>query len=322
MTKRNARILLGLIAAAGLFAARGGAAEPATPPAPTLAVHVLDVGHGDAIVILTPGGRCVLIDAGGSRRGGGAVLSLLKEKGIRRLDTVVMSHADSDHIGGMPAVFAGGIEIGEFLDPGYPHTTALYRRVLEAVQAMPGTRYRTPRAGEVLDWGRELRVRVLAPGDDPRGTNDSSIVIRLTYGRVSFLFTGDAGRRSEREMARRFGTGLRAQVLKAGHHGSKSSSTGPFLKLVKPEVAIVSARGAGPDDPYRETTARLRAAGARIYQTGRYGMVTVYSDGAGYRVVTEREVGPGAAEARETAAATGATALPRELPASTAAVTH
>lgn len=322
MPKRFLRILLAPLLAAGLFAARGGAAPPAAPPASPLAVHVLDVGHGDAIVILTPGGRCVLIDAGGGRRGGGAVLSLLKEKRVRRLDTVVMSHADSDHIGGMPAVLSSGIEVGEFLDPGYPHTTTLYRRVLEAVQARPETRYRTPRAGELLDWGKELQVRVLAPGDDPRGTNDSSIVIRLTYGTVSFLFTGDAGRRSEREMARRFGTGLRAQVLKAGHHGSKSSSTAPFLKLVKPEVAIVSTRGAGPDDPYRETTARLRAAGSKIYQTGRYGMVTVYSDGAGYRVVTEREVEPAEAEVRETAAATGAAAPPRELPASTAAVAH
>lgn len=314
-------VLLALCAAAVTLPASGstdGPAAPAAPPIP-LTVYFLDVGHGDATVITTPGGRCVLIDAGGGRSGGATVLSLLRAKGITRLDAVVMSHADSDHIGGMPAVLAGGIEVAEFLDPAYPHTTTLYRRVLETINDLPGTRYRTPRAGTILDWGEELRVRVLAPGDKPQSTNDSSIVIRLTYGRISFLFMGDAGRRSERGMVDRYGAGLRAQVLKAGHHGSKSSSTGPFLDAVKPEVAIVSARGTDPDGPFRETIDRLRGAGATVYQTGRYGMITVRSNGRGYGVITERDPGRAPAKTRETAAFTAAVPLLGEISAATAA---
>lgn len=306
-----------LVAAAGLFTAAAGlwaapdppaggsAAAPApthAPPSPSaarpasgpsapapLTVYFLEVGHGDATVITTPGGRCVVIDAAGGRVGGEAVLSLLRRKGIKRIDTLVMSHADSDHIGGMPDILRSGIEVGEFLDPGYPHTTQLYARVLKAVKDRPGTRYRTAKAGDLLDWGKELTVRVVNPFPNPKNSNDSSIVIQLHYGRVAFLFTGDAGSRVERKMVARSGGGLRSQVLKVAHHGSKSSSSAPFLRCVRPEIAVVSTNSASADGPYKETIDRLRAVGAKVYQTGRYGMITVESDGKGYRLAKERE---------------------------------
>ena len=295
----------------------GPAATPA--PAAPLAVYFLDVGHGDATIITTPGGKCVLIDAAGGRKGGVAVLSFLAKKGIRRIDTVVMSHADGDHIGGMPAVFESPLEVGEFIDPGYPHTTALYASVLKAVRGRAGTRYRTARAGDILDWGKELTVRVVSPSANPRSTNDSSIVIQLHYGKVAFLFTGDAGSGAERQMVRQSGGGLRSQILKVAHHGSKSSSSEPFLRSVKPEAAIVSTNSTDPDGPYIETIDRLRDAGAKVYQTGRYGMVTVISDGKGYRVITERVPGKATVTARETPAGTTSLITPQEMPVSTAA---
>ncbi|MCX6339459.1 MAG: MBL fold metallo-hydrolase [Candidatus Aureabacteria bacterium] len=296
-------------------------AEPAATPAPAkpLAVYFLEVGHGDATIITTPGGKCVLIDAAGGRKGGAAVLSFLEKKGIRRIDTVVMSHADGDHIGGMPAVLESPLEVGEFLDPGYPHTTGLYQRVLKSVKSRAGTRYRTPKAGDILDWGKELTVRVLSPSGKPRSTNDSSVVIQLRYGKVAFLFTGDVGSGVEKQMVRRNGKGLRSQILKVGHHGSKSSSSEPFLLSVKPEAAIVSTGSTDPDGPYIETIDRLREAGAKVYQTGLYGMITVISDGKGYRVLTERASGQAAPEIRETPVCTAPVITPREMPAATGA---
>jgi competence protein ComEC len=283
------------------------AAEPA--PAAPLAVYFLEVGHGDATVITTPGGKCVLIDAAGGRKGGTAVLSFMAKKGIKRIDTIVMSHADGDHIGGMPAVLESPLDVGEFIDPGYPHTTGLYARVLKIVRGHAGTRYRTAKAGDMLDWGKELTVRVVSPSASPRSTNDSSLVVQLHYGKVAFLFTGDAGSAAEKRMATRSGKGLRSQILKVAHHGSKSSSSGPFLRAVTPEIAIVSTDSTSPDGPYVETIDRLHAAGAKVYQTGRYGMITVESDGMGYRVLTERVPGQAAVTARESAACTAGAAL-------------
>ncbi|MEI6633835.1 MAG: MBL fold metallo-hydrolase [Chlamydiota bacterium] len=322
MRKRYLRLLLISCIVIGAFLPPARGAEPAAAPAPAapLAVYFLEVGHGDATIITTPGGKCVLIDAAGGRRGGEAVLSFMGKKGIRRIDTVVMSHADGDHIGGMPAILESPLAVGEFLDPGYPHTTGLYQRVLKSVKNRAGTRYRTAKAGDSLDLGRELTVRVLSPSGKPRSTNDSSIVIQLRYGKVSFLFTGDAGSGAEKGMVRRIGGGLRSQILKVAHHGSKSSSSEPFLLSVKPEVAVVSTDSTGPDGPYIETIDRLRKAGAKVYQTGRYGMVTVESDGKGYRVLTERVPGRATVTARETPAVTPALITPREMPVSTGAV--
>jgi len=308
---RNALYCFAAISILIISFTHSAATEQSAAPQKPLTVHFLNVGHADATLIATPGGRHILIDAAGGKKvsgGKNAVLSFLEKMGIRKLDTVVMSHADSDHIGGMPALLASPIPIGELLDPGYPHTTRLYQDVLAAVKKRPGMKYIQPEPGQRLDWGKELSVRVINSCRSGGTINDCSIVIHLRYGAVSLLFPGDVGKRAEKRMADRFGSGLRAQVLKVAHHGSKYSSSERFIAAVRPEVAIISAAGDDPEGPYEEVVRRLRTARAKVYQTGRFGTITVTTDGRKYSVATEKRP---ADKAGKTEAA---------MPAATAAV--
>jgi len=262
-----------------------------------LEVVYLNVGQGDSTLINTPGGKHILIDGGigggsfGSEdQGKKMVLPYLRSHGINRLDTVVGTHPDFDHIGGLSSVIrAKNLTIGEFLDPGVPHPSRGYLDLLNAVKDRPEIRYRQPRAGDVLDWGEEVKAEVVSPPYLMKDNNESSIVIKLTYGDISFLFTGDAAGTAEELMVKKYNYRLRTTILKAGHHGSKHSCTKGFLKKVRPEVAIFSC---GKDNTYghpnEETIRRLKKIGAQMYRTDKQGTITITTDGKDYRIKTEK----------------------------------
>ena len=262
-----------------------------------LEVVFLDVGQGDSTLINTPGGKHVLIDGGigagsfGSKdQGKKVILPYLRSHGIDRIDAIVATHPDFDHIGGLVSVVeAKNLEIGEVLDPGVPHPSEGYLELLQAVQNRPEIIYRQPRTGDVLDWGDDVTVEILSPPYLMKDNNDSSIVIKLSYGDVSFLFTGDAGGGAEQIMAKKYGTRLRSTVLKAGHHGSKQSSTKKFLQKVRPEVAVFSCGAENKyGHPNEETIARLKKVGAKMYRTDEQGTITIITDGKDFRVTTEK----------------------------------
>ncbi|MEA1928426.1 MAG: ComEC/Rec2 family competence protein [Candidatus Auribacterota bacterium] len=262
-----------------------------------LEVVYLDVGQGDSTLINTPGGKHILIDGGigagsfGSEdQGKKIILPYLRSHGINRLDTVLGSHPDYDHIGGLAsAVRAKNLTVGEFLDPGVAHPSRGYLDLLNAVKDRPEIKYRQPRAGDILNWGEEVEVEVISPPYLLKDNNESSIVIKLTYGDVSFLFTGDAYGSAEQLMQSRYGWRLRSTILKAGHHGSKHSSSEDFLRKVRPEVAIFSC---GKDNnyghPHPETIERLERVGAKMYRTDQQGTITITTDGKEYQVKTEK----------------------------------
>lgn len=265
-----------------------------------LTVTFLNVGQGDSAVIRAPSGKTGIIDGGPKDKGNSVIIPFLKSKGIHRLDTMIMTHPDADHIGGLVYLLqharAGGeylLDIKECLDPGKSHPTLLYQELLKAVKRRPEIKYRIVRKGDRLNWGEGVTAEVVSPDHLYEDTNNCSIVVKLTYGKISFLFTGDAAFEAEKEMVKNYGNTLKSTILKAGHHGSTCSSSEDFLTRAKPEVVIISVGERNKYGlPSKEAMARLSGGGPKIYRTDYRGTITITTDGETYNVTTEREAPP------------------------------
>lgn len=248
-----------------------------------LVVRFLDVGQGDAAVIEFPDGKTMVIDAG--REGGSTVDSALAADGRRRIDWLVATHPDADHIGGLPTVI-GANEIGSVWAPNCNHSTETYTRFLEAVAAK-GLRIDEATAGRQIASRDGYKIDILWPqaGASYGDTNGYSVVILVTFGQNTFLFTGDA----PAEALEQCGVG-HVDVLKASHHGSASGTNAAVAQKLTPKVAVLSY---GLDNSYghpaQTVMDALTAAGATLYGTGAQGTVTVTSDGSDISVTTERQ---------------------------------
>jgi competence protein ComEC len=247
-------------------------------------VNFIDVGQGDSILVQLPDGRNMLVDAG-TRDAGIKVIDYLKKAGIKKIDYLVATHPHEDHIGGMAAVIRG-FNVGVIYMPKATHTTKTYIELLETIQSK-GLKITAAEAGvKIIDTGG-LSVLVLAPNSAAcEDLNNYSVVINLTYGKIGFLLTGDALAQSEKEMLAK-GTGLKADVLKVGHHGSYSSSSQGFLDAVNPKYAVISV-GAGNDYGYPHDAALRRLSGIQLYRTDLDGNVVFTTDGVGLRVSAGR----------------------------------
>ncbi|MFO7918426.1 MAG: MBL fold metallo-hydrolase [Anaerolineae bacterium] len=267
---------------------------PAPSPTPTpetlegLQVHVLDVGQGDAILILSPHDGAILIDGGNPDSG---VVEYLRAQGVEKLDMMVATHPHADHIGGLVDVLEA-MPVEEVVTNGQPHTTRTYERFLDAIAAS-GAIYTEVGRGDTLQVG-DLTLDVLHPSPDFAGEslNNQSLVLRLVHGDVAFLFTGDAEREAEESMVTS-GQALEATILKVGHHGSRTASTPTFLEQVQPEIAIYCCGLHNRyGHPHAETLAALADVGAEAYGTDVNGTVVVTSDGTDYTVDVTRQGQP------------------------------
>ena len=242
-----------------------------------LKISYIDVGQGDSILIQTPGGKNILIDAG-NNGDATTIVTYLKAQNISQLDYVIATHSHEDHIGSLDTVIKT-FDIGQVVMPKESSNTQTFRDVLTAI-ANKGLKPIEAKAGVKLDMGSEIYAELLAPNSSGyEDTNDYSAVLRLVYGKNSFLFTGDAETQSESEMLH-LGSQLKADVLKVGHHGSRTSSTAAFLKLVAPKYAIISVgKGNSYGHPTQEALGRLGSVGATIYRTDESGTIVCESDG-------------------------------------------
>ncbi len=242
-------------------------------------VHFIDVGQGDSILIESPNGKTMLID-GGVKGAGQQVVSYLKELGVNKLDQVVATHPDADHIGGLIPVLQT-IPIEQFYDSGKVHTSQTFEEMLMAID-QKNIPYYVPKTGDLIEFDKDVTVKVLNANEHATDNNDASIVLKVVYGNVSFLLTGDAGIALEKEMMQ---NDVTATILKAGHHGSNTSSSEEFIRTVKPEVTILSY---GEDNkyghPHAEVVDRLQAMGSNIYATAESGTIIVATDGVNYTV--------------------------------------
>lgn len=261
--------------------------RPALPkPKGELEVHYIDVGQGDATFIKSPSGETILID-GGNNGKGKVVANYLKGLGFQTIDYMIATHPDADHVGGLDEVLYA-INVKNVYAPKVSHTTQTFKDFLTAV-ANKGLTIKEAKSGVTLPING-LNSQFLAPvkeyGND---LNEWSAVLKVTHGSKSFLFTGDAESKSEKDMVVTYGSSLKSDVLKPGHHGSKTSSSQTFLDAVKPSIAVISA-GAGNryGHPTQETLAKLNAMAVKVYRTDLNGTVTINSDGSSISVRTER----------------------------------
>lgn len=281
-----------LVAAAGVCAAVFALAAVRVA-SDRLELHVIDVGQGDAIALRSPAGRWLLVDAGVAREGFDAgarrVVPYLGTRGVRRLEALVLTHPDADHIGGASAVVRA-LRPRWVGDPGLSAGKAGY---VEVLQAAAETGAAWLRLGDGMEL--ELDGAVVEFLHPPAGTgleteaNEASVVMRVRYGEFSALLTGDASSAVEEELVRRWGAALDADVLKAGHHGSITSTSPALLGATRATVALISAgRGNRYGHPHPAVLARLDSAGVRVLRTDRDGSIVVRA-GAGGRMVVERE---------------------------------
>jgi competence protein ComEC len=263
----------------------------------TLRVTFLDVGQGDATLLQMPGSGAWLVDAGGGSTsfdvGARVVAPALWALGVRRLETLAITHGDPDHLGGAPSV------VRDFAPRdiwyGVPVPQHEPTQALRALADRSSLAWRTVHAGDALRVAAaEVDVRHPPQPDWARQQvrNDDSLVLEVRHGRVSFVLPGDIGRDVERAIAPRFApAGLR--ILKAAHHGSASSTSREFLEALRPDIVVFSS---GRDNPYGhpapDVVRRVEESGARIVRTDRDGAITVETDGeeVWIRTYTGREL--------------------------------
>ena len=248
-----------------------------------LSIHYIDVGQGDSILVWCEGSSMVI--DGGPNSARGVTVDYLKSLGISRLNYVVSTHPDEDHVAGLTDV-VGDFPVDKLLMTSATANTETFSKFIQAVKAK-GLKATKAVPGDTYPLGG-ASFTILAPNGIYSDTNDMSVVLRLTYKNRSFLFTGDASAASEADMLKK-GFDLRADVLKVGHHGSKTATSDAFLQAVSPKLAVISVgKGNTYGLPDQSTLDKLKAAGVQILRTDEDGTIVVQSDGDRITYRTEK----------------------------------
>lgn len=252
-----------------------------------LEVAFFDIGQGDAIFIETPQRYQILIDGGPSS----VILEKLGDEmpfWDRTIDLIILTHPEHDHIAGLLEVL-NRYKVENILWTGVLRDTAEYKEWIKLIREekdKEDAKIEIAQAGQQIDGGL-ASINVLWPlenleGKTVKNTNNSSVIVRLVFGENSFLFTGDAGKSVERKLIKE-GAKIDSDVLKVGHHGSKTSTSKEFVEAVSPEIAVISC---GKDNryghPYSETLENLK--GIKIFRTDLDGDIKIISDGWRYKI--------------------------------------
>lgn len=237
-------------------------------------VHFIDVGQGDATLI-TSGDHSMLIDAGDDTKGT-AIQNYLQKRNIQKLDYLILTHPDADHIGGAPVIITK-FDIDTVFVSNYENDNKTYQKL---IQALDNKRLKgiTPKVGAQYALGT-AQITILAPNktyDDP---NNASIALLIQNGNNKFLFTGDAEENAESDILAN-NLDISADVYHAGHHGSRTSTSEDFFAAVKPSYAVISCGvGNSYGHPHAQTLNTFRANGVKVYRTDEQGSIIAVSDG-------------------------------------------
>lgn len=252
-----------------------------------LTVHFIDVGKADSILI-NSGDHNILIDAG-LESINKITEGYLKERGVEKLDLVIATHQDKDHIGDMSGIIKD-FQVADFWMPMIPAklipNTACYNQLTAALENK-GLKTTQPQVGQIYTYG-DIKLQVIAPVlDDYSDINNYSIAVKLTYGENTFLLMGDAMEKSEKDILK-LGEDIKADVLKVGHHGSDTGTTEDFLQAVSPRYAVICVGENDNGLPKKSVVKRLEKAEISVYRTDEDGTVVFSSDGKKLTVITEK----------------------------------
>lgn len=261
----------------------------------TLSIHFIHVGQGLSIFAVGPSGETLLMDSGDWRDDGEGVIQYLEQRDVDRIDHLVTTHPDADHIGGHAAVIehieTQGDGVGAVYDPGISSTSNTYERYLDAIEAHDVTLYEAQAGDQIPFEGVEADVLAppagyLADGD----SNENSLVVRLAFGETTFLLPGDGEEAAEQYLVDEYGSRLNVTVLSAPHHGSQSSSTSEFLDATTPRVAIISsAYDSQFGHPHERVLSRYSSRSIRTLWTATHGNIRLTSNGTAITVATQAE---------------------------------
>ena len=259
-----------------------------------LEIHHIDVGQADATLLIEPSGETMLIDSGDWRQGGSEVIEYLEDQDVDRIDHLVATHAHADHIGGHDAIIEHyEVEvdgIGAAYDSGVAHTSQTYDRYLDAIEDHD-VELLIVEDGDHIEFG-DVTVDVLNPpaGDSGSDLHYNSVTLAIEFGEFSYLTTGDAEADAEQRLVDDHGDELEADAYQAGHHGSTTSSTAPFMDQVTPNVAIISsAYDSQYGHPHDEVLEDYADRGIETYWTAVHGDVVLTTDGSDIEIEVEHE---------------------------------
>jgi competence protein ComEC len=260
-----------------------------------LVVTFLDVGQGDSIVVETPSGRTVVVDTGRGENpddmGRRVLVPFLRSRGITAVDELVLTHGDGDHVGGALSLLRS-IPVRHIIT-GKPALSAEEMQPLLTEVRRMKAGVQTVHRGQFFETPDGVRFEVLGPAEPvpagfPHPDNNHSVVLKVLFGRTSILLTGDAEAEAEADMVRSL-RNLPSDVLKLGHHGSRTSSTSRFLQSVRAKVGVVSCgRGNSYGHPHPDVVRRASQMGMQLIRTDTMGTLTLRSDGRQIRATTGR----------------------------------
>lgn len=261
-----------------------------------LEIHHIDAGQADATLVITPDGETILVDTGDWRQDGSDVIEYLDARGIDRIDHLIGTHGHADHIGGHAAIIehfeTERDGIGAVYDAGVPHTTRTYENYLDAVEEHDVELFVVEEGDRLPIDDGNVSGRVLNPPAGERGDDlhNNSVAVVFEFGEFRYLTTGDTESEAETRIIDAWEAELDAGVYQAGHHGSSTSSSQPFMNAVSPEVAIISSGLESQyGHPHDEVLEDFVDRGIETYWTGVHGDIIVTTDGSEIDIETENE---------------------------------
>lgn len=276
--KRICKYMVNLILTVSILIGAVSFTPTTTLAAPTKAdemkVHFIDVGQGDSTLI-TCGDHSMLIDTGDDSKGT-TIQNYLKKQKVETLDYLILTHPDADHIGGAPVIITK-FYINKVFMSNYEKDNKTYQKLIQALDNKQ-LKYSTPKVGSQYFLGT-AKITILAPNAEYDNPNDSSIALSIQNGNNKFLFTGDASESAEEDIVKN-NDDISADVYKAGHHGSKYSTSKDFFKAVNPKYAVISCgENNSYGHPHAETLNTFRTNGVSVYRTDEDGTIIATSDG-------------------------------------------